>query len=283
MMNLLPDVGRGCQCNALGVFGARSETKKTILERTLDWHSGSQDQAAKIQSVMTVRNGDKAVCLIGYLGFFGTVTGFNKAGVFAGILDAPIGGPYSSAGKRSYPMDIRFALENQKSLSGIADYLSDASRQYTFNHLIFLADADTAKVLENNFTGKRTLRSDNSELQAGITWEFPNAVAAVNAFLLKGNASNFPMYGINEPRWKSFKSQLQSKGDVVTVEEIKQIASYRTGDAPAKQPQGDLYNYMTQQIIIFQPASMTLEVFFHPRKGGLPRTPNFVTVPVAFN
>ncbi len=91
LLNLLPDVARGCQCSALGVFGSRSETKKTILERTLDWHRGSKNQAAQLHTVVTIRNGDKSVCLIGYLGFVGVVSGFNEAGVFAAILDAPRG------------------------------------------------------------------------------------------------------------------------------------------------------------------------------------------------
>jgi len=237
LLNLLPDVARGCQCSAFGAFGPRTESKNTILERTLDWHDGSQNQAAQIHAVVTIKNGPKSICLIGYLGFVGVISGFNASHLFAAILDAPTGSPYSSAGKRSYPMDIRFALENRKTINEFTHYMTDPVNEYTFNHLIFLADDHTAKVLENSATDHeielhRTLRCDSDKLNPGIAWGYPNCIAAVNAFIRKGNADNFPMYNINKPRWKSLRSQLWWTGNRINSDKIKQIASYYTGKAP---------------------------------------------------
>jgi hypothetical protein len=281
LLNLIPDAARGSMCSTLAVFGARSETKKTMLERTLDWPDGSQHQAAKIQAVTTIRNGKKSVCLIGYLGFLGAITGFNDEGIFAGILDSSTGTPYAAEGKRSYPMDIRWALETKTTLNAVADVLKDPARKYTYNHLIVLADKDTAKVLENNMNGLRALRSDTSELNKGPGWGFSNAVGAVNAFMLKGNTENFHPY--DTPRWTSMKNELKAKGDVVTYKGLKEVASFcPSRQGPGPQTRGDLYNSMTQQIILFQPADMSLEVFFCPKNGPLPSVPTFLPVTVKF-
>ena len=74
------------QCSALAVYGKRSQTKNTMAARMLDWNIGSQYQLAKVQCVMTIKNGHKSICTIGYLGFLGVVTGLNDNKVFAAIL-----------------------------------------------------------------------------------------------------------------------------------------------------------------------------------------------------
>ncbi len=281
LLNLIPDAARGSMCNALAIFGPRSETKKTLVERTLDWHAGSQHQSSRIQAVLTIRNGNKSVCLIGYLGFLGAITGFNGEGIFAGILDSPTGGPYAAEGKRSYPMDIRWALENKTTLNAVADVLLDPAKKYAYNHLIVLADKNTAKILENNMNGLRALRSDTSALNKGPGWGFPNAVGAVNAFMLKDNAENFHSY--DTARWASMKNELKSKGEVVTFKELKEISSFCVkGQGLGSQKQGSLYSHQTQQIILFAPAEMKLEIFFCPRDGTLPAMPSFLPVSVRF-
>ncbi len=279
LLNLIPDAARGSMCSALGVFGPRSETKKTMVERTLDWPDGSQHQAANIQAVTTIKNGKKSVCLIGYLGFLAAITGFNGEGVFAGILDSSTGQPYAAEGKRSYPMDIRWALENKTTLDGVADVLKDPAKKYAYNHLIVLADKNAAKILENNMGGVRALRSDTSELNKGPAWGFSNAVGAVNAFMLKGNPENFHPY--DTARWASMKKELKVKGDVVTYKGLKEVASF-CPQGPGPQTRGDLYNSMTQQIILFQPQDLALEIFFCPKDGKLPSVPTFLPVTAKF-
>ncbi len=281
LVNLIPDAARGSMCNALAVFGTRSETKKTMVERTLDWHGGSQNQATKIQAVMTIKNGKKSICLIGYLGFLGVITGFNGEGVFAGILDSSLGTPYAAEGKRSYPMDIRWALENKTTLNAVADVLLDPAKKYAYNHLIVLANKNTANILENNMNGLRGLRSDTSALNKSPGWGFSNAVGSVNAFMLKGNTENFHSY--DTARWASMKNELKAKGDVVTFKELKEISSFCVkGQGLGSQKQGSLYSHQTQQIILFAPAEMKLEIFFCPRDGNLPAVPSFLPVSVRF-
>src|SRR5512133_161840 len=171
LMQLLPDVARSTECSGISVFGSRSAIGSPMTARILDWFEGTKNQLPQIQSVTTVKNSNKSICMIGYLGFVGILTAFNSDGVFAGILDSPSEFPYSSTNKRSYLNDIRLALENYSTMADVASFLSDTSRKYTFNHLVLLSDKNSAGVLENNFSGaglniRRALRTDTSSLNS---------------------------------------------------------------------------------------------------------------------
>jgi hypothetical protein len=288
VLQLLTDVYRSTQCSGISVYGSQSATGNTMTARILDWGDGSKHQLAQIQSVTFIKNGRKSICTIGYLSFTGIITGFNDHGVFAGILDSPSGAAYSSSSKRSYILDLRYALENDTTLTDVAGYVADTLRQYTYNHLILLSDKHTSKVLENNFSGtgtniRRALRSDTSSLNPGITWGFTNAIATVNSFLLSGNYNNHTGVPANTQRWSSIKTQLQLCGGTVTFNDLKQIASFDNGGTPQSQLSGDIYNSATQQIVLFQPDIFHLEVAFKPKSGILPTNPIFEEIPVSFN
>jgi hypothetical protein len=164
----------------------------------------------------------------------------------------------------------------------------DPKKAYTFNHLIALSDPQHSQILENNISGQganicRALRSDSSALNNGITWKFPNAVAAVNAFMLKGNHDNYTGVAENTQRWNVLKSQLQSKGGTVSMEELKQIVCFCPNHIPGTKNQGSIYRESAQQIILCEPASDELEIFFRPRNGQLPSLPVFEEVPLMFD
>jgi len=287
-IQLVADVFRSTQCSGISVYGSRSATGNTITARLLDWYDGSNHQLSQIQSVTIIKNGSKSICSIGYLSIMGILTGFNNEGIFAGVLDSPSGTAYSSSSKRSYIFDLRYALENDTALMDVAGHLADTSRHYAYNHLILLSDKHTSKVLENNFSGtgtniRRALRSDTSSLNPGITWGFTNAVATVNSFLLSGNHDNHTGALSNTQRWSSIKTQLQLCGDTVSLNELKQIASFDNGGTPQPQSTGDIYNSNTSQIVLFQPDIFYLEVAFKPKSGVLPIVPIFQEIPVSFD
>jgi hypothetical protein len=152
---------------------------------------------------------------------------------------------------------------------------------------VLLSDSQTSKVLENNFSGnganmQRALRSDKSALNPGITWEFTDAIAVVNSFLLLGNHDNHRTSYRNTNRWQSFRTQLQKYGKTITIDELKLIASF---DNDYSTDDGIIYNYniynsSTQQIVLFQPDNFHLEVAFRPRSGILPADPVFENIPV---
>lgn len=285
--NLVPDVIRQTQCSAVAVFGSGSATKQTMVARNLDWYGGSANQISKLQALITIHQKGKTIYSIGYLGFQGIITGFSQYRIFAGILDSSSGAPYVSKNMNSYPMDLRYALENETTLKDVAGYMKDSSRNYTFNHLVFLADPKTGQVLENNFSGcataKRSLRSSTSKLNPGITWGIKNAVGAVNSFLLTGNYDNHTGYPFNINRWASLRNGLINNGPKITWDELKAIISFDNGNGPGEQVEGDLYNSLTQQTVLFMPETGRLEIFFHPRNAGLPEDPVFEGIAVPLN
>ena len=286
LFNLIPDVVRGTQCSALGIYGEKSATKSTMAGRNLDWYAGSENQLVKLQCVMTIKNGNKSICTIGYLGFIGVVTGFNDNKVFAAILDSEIGTEYSSESKYSYPLDLRYALENKSTLNDVASFMKSTDRGYTYGHLIFMCDPKTASVLENNISSApqslRAVRNEKSPLNPGIEWGIDNALGTVNSFQLKGNFDNHSPNAYNTERWKSLKEQLLSKGNSVTIDELKQIMTFNKATSGIGQmADGSIYNDMAQQIILFEPKTLHLQIFFRP-EAGLPLKPEFKTVNVKF-
>lgn len=275
LLNLIPDVARTTQCSAFSVFGARSATGKTITARLLDW--GTESQLPRLQAVTTIRNGTSSVCLIGYLAFQGALTGFSDEGVFAGVLDSETGAAYPSpTGLRSYPFDLRHALETQATLATAAAYMSSASRHYAFNHNVLFSDTNTSRVLENDLSGTRALRTPSSALNSGITWGLSNALGCVNSFVLKGNHDNHTGEPWNYLRWNNGRTQLSAKGKTVTVAELKAVACYRTED------DGCIYHDGNQMIVLFQPATRALQIAFRPRNNVLPAVPAFTAVTVTF-
>ncbi len=292
LLNLIPDIARQTQCAAFSVFGIRSGNQRTVTARILDWPGGSQHQISKIQAVTIIRNFDKSVCLVGYVGFLGAITAVNDNKIFAAILDSPTGAPFTSAGRHSYPFDLRHGLENLASIREVAQYMADPARQYTVNHLIFLSDPDESKVLENNLSGpgshvRRALRSDSSPLNSGIVWDLPNAIAAVNGFLLNGNTDNFSGNPGNVERWKSINTLLHQAEDHVTATDLMRMAGFQAKTKTKEKGNlthtpADLYGNNTQQIVIYNSEKTALDIFFRPKNGALPPTPTFQEVPIIF-
>ncbi|WP_024832469.1 C45 family autoproteolytic acyltransferase/hydolase [Ruminiclostridium josui] len=286
LMNLCPDVVRPSQCSGAGVYGSKTEKNDNISMRILDWYAGSENQLARIQSVVTFKNSKKSICTIGYLGYMGCISAFNDNKVFGAILDSSTGEEYSSKSKRSYPFDLRYALENYTTINGVASYLKSPIRNYTYGHLILLSDDKVTKVLENNISGKensiRDVRTEKSELNEGITWDIVDSVGTVNSFMLKGNLDNYSNNPFNTNRFYSMKKVLKEQGEKFTFDNMKAVASYYQGEEPGLQNDGDLYNTRTQQIIVFEPAINRYEVFFRPVTGELPKIPVFEKIPVLF-
>jgi hypothetical protein len=289
LFNLIPDIAHGNQCCFVSVFGARSATHSTISGRNLDWYGGGKNQLPQIQAIITMKSAQGKVCSIGYLGYMGVLTGFNDSKLFAAVLEAQTGAPFTSAGKRSYLLDLRYALENKKTLNEAADFMKSHANDYTVNHLIAFSDPEVSKVLENNFSGAGTggqpiqcaLRSADSRLNPGITWGISEAIGSVNSFLLYGNVDNHTPAEMNTKRWNNLTKQLRDKGPTVTPAEIQEVIAYNHGSPGRFMDSGDLYNRITLSMVLFQPESLSLEVFFHPRNTRKsPDHPVFEKIPV---
>jgi hypothetical protein len=217
-------------------------------------------------------------------------TGFNDDKVFAGILDSGTGAAYSSEGRRSYPLDLRLALETTDTMNDAAEFMRDSKKLYAYNHIIGFSDPDSSIILENNFSGngsqgnrvKRAIRKSDSKLNKNITWGISDAVAAVNCFMLYGNNDNYTPNKYNTKRWKSIKNKLNGDGSTVSIDEVRQSISYYRGSSPGMfSENGDIYNKMTILMVLFQPDSLSLEVFFRPKDNRVnPAHPVFEKISV---
>ena len=263
--SLLSEIHRLNQCSVVAVYGEASDTGKPIIGRLVDW-------SGKLQGVVYyINKGNKKTINIGTTLLSQSVsTGLNHHGLFAAVLDAPTGQPFpdlASDTYYSYHFDLRYALENYRTIDDIAYYLSQ--KKYVFNHLILLGDSKTVKVLENDLEGSRALRDSDSNLNSDITWEFPNAIGAVNAFLLENNYDNFSFNPFNTYRWQSIKDQLSSylsPDNKISVNEMKSITTYYGNDID-KITDGGIMNFLTQQIVIFDSKNHELHVFFRNNRS----------------
>ncbi|HEX3044772.1 MAG TPA: hypothetical protein VHY08_08445, partial [Bacillota bacterium] len=183
----------------------------------------------------------------------------------------------------------RYALENKKSLADIAAFMQDSEKNYAVNHLIVFSDPVVSKVLENNISGigttgnrvQRALRTSDSRLNKGVSWGIPNAIASVNSFLLYGNRDNHRNINYNTRRWKYIKQQLTGRKKPVTPEDMKSIMSYCNGTPSPFSNTKYLYNKATLYMVIFQPDTLELEVYFFPRHTlNVPAKPVFERISV---
>ena len=266
---------RATQCNAFAVFGELSITGQTILSRTIDW-SGYTDPAVYIYTYPS----GKTIVNIGTLLSQSVATAFSSDGPFAAILDSKTGEAFpdlSGQNYRAYTFDIRHALENHATMQGVADYLSDSEKLYTFSHNIFLADSSQAKVLENNiYDDFRALRSSDSALNDGVTWGIDNAVGCVNSFMLDGNRDTHTENSLNTIRWAAMKTQLLAQGDTVDYEEMRTVSKYHND------PANDfLYWGLSQQLLVYDYSTSRLEVYFRNDRE-FTTDPDFVAVNLPF-
>ena len=289
ILNFIPDVCTAVSCSATAVFGNRSATGQTIVGRNTDWSTGPPGKSANgnanarntnagnTNAVIYSKTGEKQVMAFVNLGSIGTIVGINSDGIFVSNLYSDIGGPYSAVGKRSVMLDIREALETSSTVDEVGAFLGDPSRVYAYHNNMFIADKNTAKVLENDFERNRALRVVDSELNLGITWGIPDAIACVNAFMLKGNFDNFTGKEWQTDRWTSFKTMLPQEGDTVDIDRVRTIMSYhKPGDA-GMDP-GDIYNMGTVQSMAYSFSDNRLELWL----GTYEDAPQYVTISIPF-
>ena len=276
------DVVRPTQCSASAAFADASASGNTIVGRNLDWYSLKDNSLAKIHAVTLIHNSNRSIACINFLGQLTPVSGFNEHHVFGAILDCETGAAYPPVqGKRSYHFDLRYGLENDSTIESLASFMKD--KDYTFNHLIFLADEHSAGVLEDNIGSKaRSLRTPLSKLRPGAEWGIPGTFATVNDNRLPGNFVENPEYPGNLKRWSSLKNQYSSqlKSGRIDIEKMKLIAGFPSTDGSAKSS-GALFrsndHTPTLQSIILKMDTYELWVGFAPQ-GKLPMKPSYLQI-----
>jgi len=279
-----PDICTANGCSAMAVFGSRSETGQTIVGRNTDWAVGPPTKSVigntnytNTNAIIYLNTGVKQVAMFATLGALGTSVGINSNGIFVANLYSEIGSTYSAVGKKSVMLDIRDALESFSTIDEVGAFLGDPTRIYAYHNNMFIADKNTAKVLENDFERNRELRVVDSELNPGITWGIPNAISCVNGFVLKGNFDNFTGQVWNTNRWASFKTMLEQGGNTVDIDRVRTIMSYQKPGSGGMDP-GDIYNAGTVQSMAYSYADNQLELWLGTYVGD----PQYVTISIPF-
>lgn len=281
IFEIFGDVARLSGCSASAVFGNSSSTGNTIVERNLEWFELPNSELQAIHAVVKIRNKDKSLVSFAFLGDVAFISAVSDNNIFAALLDVTTDKPYPpTAGKRSYMMDLRYALENMTTLKEVADYMSN--KDYAYSHIIFLADKNSSFVLENDIgSPSRGLRSASSALQHGLTWDHPDAIVTVNSFLLPGNSDTHTR-SVDVDRWNSFSSlygKFLSDNSKMDVDEMKQIAGYYGKDGT--HATGALFrpadHYPSMHLIIMRMDTLETWVAFAPT-GAQPTKPKYIKV-----
>ncbi len=311
LLNLIPDVFRATNCSAVGVLPVASESGKLLVARNVDWDDGKTQQLSRIQSVVKYHLPNNcSLTNVSYLGLAILLTGIgNNDGysgsevgqtLFQALLDSDIGVKFTIDNKRrSYAADLRAYAEQTQDMTEMCRLLDSTARDYTFGHLIFLADKNTLGVYEDNLTfAESKLRTvkDNPDLY--IPWKIPGTIGAVNCFMLKSSLDN--TVGVDKARISAVDQNLQTGDNALYVGNLKRWASQQrifaengtkhsfkdlqilSGYGPGKATDGFIYRPSTQQITVIEPISGRLSVAFHPvgREITKDEKPQYIDVPL---
>lgn len=284
VLSLMPDVSRAYSCSGISFWGENTRKGRTITGRNLDWNMGKEYNFNQIHAVTTIINEDNVLTLVGFLGNLGMISGVNDSGVFAAILDAPVGGPPMEAeGSRSYYMDLRSAMEQAESSTEVAEIMVELDRKYVFNHNILLSDPQGSFVVEIYLFGDRRVRYADSALNENIEWPYYDALGVVNSFLLEDNPENH-LLPWNAGRWGAFLDMVEELQLPVSLGDVQDIMSYGEGPTNEHIYRGEAYMLEnsgsgTLQQIFYQSGKKYLIVSFCPKDGPV-LEPRFEEIPI---
>ncbi|GAB6038731.1 hypothetical protein JCM15519_32900 [Fundidesulfovibrio butyratiphilus] len=284
LIQVVHDIVDPGSCSATAVFGQASATGSTIVGRNLDWYD--MPGISDLHTVQMYKNGDSAndVVGIGILGQLFPMSLFSDQHISGAVLDSDMTqGYFTTEGATPYLADIRYSLEHYDTLEGVSSYL--LNQKNTHSYIGFLADENTAVVLENDLEHPQAkgVRSDDSILRDGLSWEYPDTLVAVNTFFLPGTTDNYTGALSNEKRYASYQSQYADKfatKSALDMQDVQDIISYSSTDGIAKSSGAiyrATYDYPTYQSYVLDMGSLALTACFGPTSGN-PPDPTYVQV-----
>lgn len=217
---MVADALRGTACSGLSLWGDKTESGKPLTIRILEWNLGSECQMGAINAVVHEKKGKESITSISFLGMHGIVSAVNNEGVFAAILD--VGSwtkdPINFEGKKAYTYEIRNALEKFSNAFDAADYLVRTSPDFTYCHNVFVTDSSSTfccedAILEtmNNDRAYPELRTPESPIFPGLTWEDKNSFCVVNSFTTDKNQDYFTNNQHNIVRFAKYNALVKSR------------------------------------------------------------------------
>ena len=272
LASMVPDCLRGTNCNALSVWGEKSVTGERIISRTMDWPMGSTNQMCTAQAVMhfVMGEGKNSFTSVAVLGMLDVLTGLNDKGVFAAMLDAGSGYDYVCEGKKCYSFELRRALEDMDDARSLGEHMVEESKNFTYSHNIVVTDKNDCFVAEDCVdtseysAGLSTLRDKDTPLTDGISWDNPDSLCVVNAFLSEGADDSFTISGHNYIRFCKYNEWVGEK-DKLSVSDIKSIVTRESTQRDSGWQ--NIYSYLTYHIVIYDYATGELDIAFTGPEG----------------
>lgn len=208
-VQMVPDALRGTACSAVSLDGSRTTSGCRITARILEWYTGSADQIAASHMVLHLQNGEQSITSVSALGMLSIVTGYNTSGVLTGILDV---GCEDSAfvyeGKTCYTYALRHALETFTTAKEVGTYMNANCGRFTFCHNILVSDRSEVCCAEDSVRpemGSPVLRTPETPLNDGLTFDAPGVFCIVNGYAAKGNTDCITGELHNIVRWRKFE------------------------------------------------------------------------------
>lgn len=279
---VIPEALRGTCCSALSLWGDKTYSGKPITVRVLEWSMGSECRMGAINAVVHHKKGEASFTAISFLGLHGIISAINDNGVFSAILD--VGSDVSQTSdftnKRCYTYDIRYALEQYDTAKRVGNFLCDNSYDYTFCHNVIITDKNYSACAENcvrevveKGKGFSVLRTSDTPLFYGLSWEDKNSFCVVNSFATRDNQDKFSVEPSNIVRFDKYKTLVNSKekfslGDLKTA-----ITSENVDDTAIMK----IHSQNTIQIIIVDYETGHIQVAF-TGTDGVKNRPAFIDI-----
>lgn len=219
-MQMIPDALRQTACSALSIWGSKTESGERLSMRNLEWNIGSKNQISALHTVLHMNKGERSITSIGMLGLLDIITAVSDDGVMVGILDVGSrqGDPYIYEGKKCYTFDLRYALEQFTTAKEVGEYMVGESGDYTWCHNLFITDKEDAFCAEDvtsevAATGKAksVLRSAETPIHDGLSWDSEDSLCIVNSFATKGNQDGFTNSTSNLVRFVKYNNWVKEK------------------------------------------------------------------------
>ena len=264
---IIADALRPTACSALSLGGSKTKSGERISLRNLEWNSGSEYQMTDIHAVVHMKKGDRSITAISMLGILDMITAINDDGVMIAILD--VGSvedlPFVYEGKKCYTFEIRYALENFSTAKEAGEFLVGESGDFTWFNNLLCSDARDAFCCENATgevaaTGKAhsVLRTVDSELMEGLTWDDPDSLCIVNSFATKGNQDSFTVNEFNLTRFVKYNKWVSEK-DKFSVADVKGLMAREVVD---QYEVSNVHNSGTIHTVIVDYATGNIHVSF---------------------
>lgn len=296
LIHMVPDVLRGTNCNALSVWGEKTETGERIISRTLEWSLGSENQMCLAHAVTHFKmpEGKESYTTFSVMGMLDMLTGINESGVFAGILDVGSIDNYVYEGKKCYTYELRYALENMSDARSVGEHMVAESGNFTFSHNVIITDkkdcfvaedyADPGEMKEedvvqegavpDNEIPHSILRDKDTPLIDGVTWDNPDSLCVINSFMTEGNENQFTCYGSNFVRYTKFNTWVGEK-EKLSLSDVKDIVTREKQDRASKYQK--IHSENVFHTIIYDYSTGELDITFTGTEGVVDH-PKFVRI-----